>query len=560
MSSDTAESERQTRHRSWLRTLLALAIVLVASFFGAALLGEGFVAVLRENPKPKLSAPPTSSGPIVITVDETRRHNIGLTSVPLRKGAYIKEIRTLARIEYDETRTFVINSKVDGWVERLTVSYAGMRVERGGLLLSIFSPQLILAQEEYLIAFRSVERIRRSLGAKSELFVQLQGLLGNAKRRLSYLDLGERQVRRLEHSRHVRRTIGLHSPVSGVVLKKMVQTGMFVKAGQPLLRVSDLSRVWAYVEVFETELPWVRLGQLVHLELPYLPGRSISGRISYIEPYLRHKTRLLRLRVELDNRDGQIRPNMYANARMETVIRPDSLLIPDLAVVRDNDRTLVFVDRGKGKYEARTVILNHNLGKGGFYELLRGAREGERVVTSGLFLLDSARRLEESQRGPTRPQKLPEVAYYTCPMPEHAHVRSKTPGSCPECGMKLVPVFKTKPIYTCPMREHWHIQSDRPGRCPLCGMELVQTATLPGYLRPTSSSKPTTMPTSKPTSRSRTSRPTSEPVPPTPTTPPRPPKPTLKRQPETQPTLYSCPMESDWDVIATKPGTCPRCG
>lgn len=497
---------------------------------------------------------------MVITVDETRAHNIGLHSVALRKGAYIKVLRTLARIEYDETRTFVINSKVDGWVERLQVSYEGMHVSRGGLLASIFSPRLILAQEEYLIAFRSLERIRRSLGPQSELYAQLQGLLGNAKRRLSYLDLNERQVRHLETTRRVQRTIGLHSPVSGVVLKKMVHPGMFVKAGQPLFRVSDLSRVWAYVEVFETELPWVKLGQQVRLEFPYLPGREVLGRISYIEPYLRSKTRLLRLRVELDNRDGTIRPNMYANATMESVIRPNSLLVPDLAIVRDGDRTLAFVDRGKGEYESRTVVLNHSLGKGGVYEVLRGLREGEKVVTSGLFLLDSARRLEESQRGPTEEKtKTPKVAYYTCPMPEHAHVRSKHPGSCPECGMRLVPVFETKPVYTCPMPEHWHIQSDHPGRCELCGMALVPTATLPGYkkpaTRPGSSTRPSS--TTKPGSSTRPSSTTR----PGPTTRPGSTQTKSAPKPKTEGgTLYACPMKIHWHVTSTKPGTCHLCG
>lgn len=513
--------------KSWIRFGVSAVIVGMLAFLGGSLLGDALMDVVLLKPKRTVQPPPTERGPIVINVGKNRIHNMGLRTATVKRGPFIKEIRTVAKIVTDETRTMIVNSKIDGWVEYLAVNYVGMRVKRGRPLLRIFSPKLILAQEEYLIAFRGRQRVAKSLGKNSQLYTELDGLLGNARRRLSYLDLSKWQIRSLERTLKTRRTLSIRSPFSGVVMVKQVHEGMFIKAGQPLMKVSDLSKVWAEVEVFETELPWIKLKQHISLTLPYLPGRAFEGVITYIEPFFKGKRRIVKVRVVIDNADGTLRPYMYGDALLHSVIRKSTILVPDLAVVREGPRTIVFVDRGKGEFEARDVVLNHNRSVDGYFEVLRGLHAGEQVVTSGLFLLDSARRLKESQRGTatTAPDKRP-VDYYTCPMPEHAHVRLDKPGPCPECGMPLVAVYKQKTVYSCPMPSDWHIRKDQPGRCPLCGMKLVPTHTIKGYKIPKDA----------------------------------PPKPLHPRTPSTKDAgPFVCPMRSHWNVRSSVAGDCPLC-
>lgn len=328
-----------------------------------------------------------------IRVDPVTVQNMGVRLAPVVRKPLTKTIRAFGNVTYDERRLYTVNTKFDGWIEKLNVNYIGQSISKGQPLFQIYSPDLVTAQEEYLLALRQYDNVAAS--TNDRIKDNAKRLLAAARTRLRYWDITARQIERIEKSGAVTKTITVYSPATGVVLKKNAFPGHFVKAGQHQFEIADLSKVWVDVEVYEYELPWVRKGMEASMDLSYIPGKAFKGRVLYVYPYLTEKTRTIRLRLEFDNQNFELKPDMYANIYLNSTLEDNSLVIPQEAVIDSGVRKVAFVSKGKGRFEPREIQLGMEV-NGGDYQVLAGLKEGEQVVTSAQFMLDSESRLREA--------------------------------------------------------------------------------------------------------------------------------------------------------------------
>jgi Cu(I)/Ag(I) efflux system membrane fusion protein len=322
-----------------------------------------------------------SAQPVMLSAEDAAR--IGVTFAEVTVGSMAREVRTVAQVSYDETRVATVALKVDGWVEQLVVNITGQPVRKGEPLLELYSPMLVSAQQELLIA----HRLAADVGAGTpSARAGADELLQAARRRLAYWDVPPDVIAAIEQSGQVRKAVGFVAPVNGIVVEKRVLAGQRIMAGEPLYKIADLSRVWLEGEVFEPDLPAARLGLAVTAEFPALPGTQRVGRITYVYPTLNPETRTGRIRVELSNNDLALKPGMYATIRFRAAARP-GLSVPRSAVLATGERNLVFVKDADGTLTPRNVSLG--AATDDRIEILSGLVKGEQVVASGTFLLDA---------------------------------------------------------------------------------------------------------------------------------------------------------------------------
>jgi RND family efflux transporter MFP subunit len=347
-----------------------------------------------------------------IQIDPVTMQNMGVRLAKVMRKPLAKDIRTYGNITYDETGIYTVNTKFSGWIEKLYVNFVGDKVRKGQPLFDIYSPELLSAQEEYLLALQQCTSL--STSPYPDIRQGAQRLLEASRTRLRYWDLTEEQISEIEQAGKTQKTLTIYSPATGVVIKKLAFEGHYVKAGEHQYEIADLSKVWVDVDIYEYELPWVYQGMPAEMELAYIPGRRFYGKVLYIYPYLTAKTRTATLRLEFTNPDYELKPDMYANIYLKSAVAKDSLVIPQEAVIDSGLRKVVFVSRGRGKFEPRDVTLGSE-GNDNEYEVLSGLHEGELIVVSGQFMLDSESRLQEAiqkmlevrQRDAAAPQSAP---------------------------------------------------------------------------------------------------------------------------------------------------------
>lgn len=322
----------------------------------------------------------------VIFVDEVRRQRIGVRTAPAQPREMTLTIRAVGEVQYDETRLSDVNLRMSGWVQRLVVDKTGQRVRRGQTLFTLYSPELYAAQLEYLTA------ARRQRGGTNETFASLRRA---SRRRLALLGMTDAQIKQLEQRGKARENVPIIAPASGYVIEKNVVEGARIDAGTLVYRIADLSRVWIDAEVYEADLPYLRPGLPAVVELPFVPDRSFEGRIDYVYPTLQGATRTGRIRVVLDNPELNLKPEMYANVRLEVDLG-ERLAIPDSAVIYTGPRRLVFVDLGEGRLRPSEVEIGVHAG--GYYEVTDGLEAGDVVVTSGNFLIAAESRIRSAAK------------------------------------------------------------------------------------------------------------------------------------------------------------------
>ncbi len=481
-----------------------------------------------------------SSDSSVITIDAATTQTMDLRTGVVTRGPVRRVIRTVGVIDFDETAIAEVSTKFKGWIEKLYVDATGKQMHRGEPLFEIYSPELYLAQTEYLLSLDSPTNHDSSASALRKTA---------SKTKLRYWDISEDQIAELERSHTPTKTLRMNAPRDGVVVEKNVVEGQMVDAGMKLYRLADLATVWIQAQVYEQDLPFIKLGQEAVVSLASQPEPKFRGRVTYIYPTVDEKTRTARVRMEFHNPGYFLKPGMYATVELPCELALSALLVPESAVLRSGEKNTVFVALDQGHFEPCVVTIGARA-EGGMYEVLSGLKEGERVVTSGQFMLDSESQLREaiqkmepsqtaghtsiaasSTTNNMSTNALPasdEPVVYICPMPEHVSLEYNHPGKCPLCGMTLVPVgremlSRIQPggqleYYTCPMPEHSDVHQDKPGKCPRCGMTLI-----PVMMRP----KP--MPMSGTDNAAMPGK------------------------------LYTCPMAEHADVVSDKPGKCPKC-
>ncbi|MGE5926506.1 MAG: efflux RND transporter periplasmic adaptor subunit [Gemmatimonadota bacterium] len=390
--------------------------------FGAVLLAAVAAAwALTRDATPPPSAPAHVHGAesagdaMPVTLGPEDQQRIGVTFAAVERAALDREVRTVAQVTFDETRVRAIAPLVEGWVERLSVDFTGQVVRPGDPLFTIYSPMIVAAQEELLLARKLAGDVA---GGTAGAARGAADLLDAARRRLRYWGVADREIRDIEASGDVRRTVTLRSPYGGVVIEKGVVAGQRVMPGDVAYRIADLSRIWLEGEVFERDLPAVRLGLPVRAEFTALPGEARSGRVTYIYPTVDPETRTARIRVELANPGLALKPGMYATIRFAAPSEP-VLSVPRSAVLSTGERHLVFLRGDAGQFIPRLVTLG--LATDERVTVLSGVAAGDTVVASGTFLVDAESNLGTLMGGmgnmpgmdmtaPTRPGETPPPA------------------------------------------------------------------------------------------------------------------------------------------------------
>ena len=492
-----------------------------------------------------------------IDLDSVTIQTMGIRTAAVTRGPLRRVIRTVGTIDYNETAQQDVSTKFKGWIEKLYVDATGQQVHRGDPLFEIYSPELYSAQREYLLA---IDQGTNAPGAMA--------LKTSALTKLKFFDISDAQIADLDRTGQPSKTLRILAPMDGFVVEKMVVQGQMVDPGMKIYRLADLGLVWVQAQVYEQDLSYVKLGQEATVALSYLSDREFRGRVTYIYPNVDEKTRTARVRMEFHNPGYFLKPGMFATVQVSSELDPSVLLVPDMAILRSGEKYTVFVALDGGKFEPRTLILGPQA-ENDMYQVISGLKEGERIVTSGQFMLDSESQLREAIQKMLQPNKpggsepVAQAAHggmaggqkpmaaafngtnaprsdasvkYICPMPEHVTIQYDHPGKCSICGMTLVPVsaavLKNLPpdgkllYYTCPMPEHSDVRSDKPGKCPKCDMTLIPVMQ-PTPLAPTSTNQPVVG--------------------------------KVQAAPAIPATLYTCPMASHADVVSDKPGKCPKC-
>jgi len=318
-----------------------------------------------------------------VEISPVTRQNIGVRTATVSVEPLARTVRTTGRFRANERLMTAVAPKVGGWVETLHVDYEGARVQKGDPLFGLYSPQLVATQEEYLAALRTVDRMGADDGA--------QRLVEAARRRLDYWDISEAQIERLQETRTPTRTMTFTAPASGTVTEKQITEGEKFSPGQTLFRITDLNPLWLMVDVYEQDLAWVDVGSRARVELPYEPGRTVTGRVEYIYDEVDDGTRTVRARIAVPNPDRALKPGMYATVRLAGGAAAPTPLVPDEAVVSSGQREIVIVALGDGRF--RPVPVRTGLSADGRMQVLNGLEGGERVVTSAQFLIDSEARM-----------------------------------------------------------------------------------------------------------------------------------------------------------------------
>jgi Cu(I)/Ag(I) efflux system membrane fusion protein/cobalt-zinc-cadmium efflux system membrane fusion protein len=339
-----------------------------------------------------------------IAVDPNTLQSMGVRTAKAEVRPLNRTIRAVGIINYDEKKLAVVTTKINGWVDRLYPKATGEPIRKGQPLISIYSPDLVSAQREYLLALKNLKALEKS--PYPEVKESAQRLVEASRRRLEYWDIPRGQIQNLEKTGEVKKDLTLSSPANGIVIKRNVTQGQMVTAGMPLLEVADLSTVWVDAQVYEYELPWVKLGQSAEMTLAYLPGETFRGKVEYIYPYLSGATRTARVRLALPNPGLKLKPEMYGQVVIQSPMDQPVVAVPTEAVLDSGEKQLVFLALGKGRFEPRQVKVGMEAADG-WREVTEGLKGGEEIVTSAQFLLDSESRTREAVAKMLKSQQAP---------------------------------------------------------------------------------------------------------------------------------------------------------
>ncbi len=304
--------------------------------------------------------------------------NLGVRTAEAELTQLWRGIDTVGYVDYDESKVSHIHLRTEGWIENLAVESEGERIKKGDFLFKVYSPRLVNAQEELVTALSSSNK----------------GLIRASKQRLSALGISSSQIEALQKNKKVKQQISIYAPQDGVVSELPVREGMFVKPSMKVMTLGDLSSVWLLAEVFERQAEWVEVGQDTEVSLSYLPGKTWSGKVEYIYPSLDPKTRTLKVRLRFDNPGERLKPNMYANVKIFGGATENTIVIPLEGLIRTGREQRVIVALGEGKFAARHVT--SGIESGNYVEILEGIKEGESIVISGQFLIDSEASMRSS--------------------------------------------------------------------------------------------------------------------------------------------------------------------
>jgi len=339
-----------------------------------------------------------------VKIDAVTVQNIGVRTAIAKMTTLSHIVRAVGRVAYDEEHIVRLHPKTEGWIETLRVDKTGQWVKKNEDLLSIYSPQLVASQQEYVLALNGLNALKKS--PIEDIRLGAEEMVTSSRERLKLLDVPEHQLHDLTHSHNVKKGLHIHTPAEGIVMQIGAREGQYVTPETELYMIADLSTVWVYAEIYEHELPWVKEGDPVEMQLAGVPGRIFNGHLAFIYPYAEAKTRTIKVRLVFDNAELLLKPDMFSEVTIYAGKQVDAVVIPAEAVIRSGAKNQVFIVRGPGKFEPR--LITTGLSSNGDVAVLEGLTAGEEVVTSAQFLIDSESRLHEAtvkMTEPSTPQK-----------------------------------------------------------------------------------------------------------------------------------------------------------
>ncbi|HEY5623372.1 MAG TPA: efflux RND transporter periplasmic adaptor subunit [Gammaproteobacteria bacterium] len=333
------------------------------------------------------------SGPAgTVRVDPVTAQSMGVRTTTAERRTLSHLVFALGRVAYDEQSLTRLHPRTQGWIEELYVEETGEPIDPDHILLSIYAPQLVSTQQEYLLALRNLETLQSS--PFPDVRRGAAELVETTLERLRLLGVPEHQIAELTSMQQVSELLHIHSPSGGIVTTVGVREGQYVTPQTELFMIADLSRVWVLVDIFEDELPWVQVGNEATMTIAGAPGQIFEGQLTYIYPYAERQTRTIKARLEFDNEDRLLKPDMIADITIEANPQADVVAVPSEAIVRSGLREQVFVVREPGRFEPREVIVG--VSSDGWTEIRDGLEAGEAIVASGQFLIDSESKLQEA--------------------------------------------------------------------------------------------------------------------------------------------------------------------
>jgi membrane fusion protein, copper/silver efflux system len=360
----------------------------------------------------------TTEVPGTVKIDPITVQNIGVRATQVKKDVLSHVVRAVGRVDYDEERIVRLHPKVEGWIETMRVDKTGEKVKLNQDLLSIYSPQLVVSQQEYILALHNLKALEQS--PIKDIRRGAEELVHSSRERLRLLDVPEHQLYDLTHHHNIHKSLHIHSPAEGIVVNIGAREGQYVTPATEIYMVADLSTVWVYADIYENELPWVKEGDLVEMQVTGVPGRTFRGHLAFIFPYAEAKTRTIKVRLAFGNAELLLKPDMFAEVTIYASKQESALVIPSEAVIRSGTRKKVLVVRGAGKFEPRTITTG--LSSDGRIIVLSGLAEDEEIVISAQFLIDSESKLREATTklmGPTSQESEPNPLHIE--QREHEH-------------------------------------------------------------------------------------------------------------------------------------------
>ena len=430
-----------------------------------------------------------SSG--IVKIDPAVVQNMNVKIAPVEKKNLSSIVITNGVLKSNEKTEYIVTTRVSGWIEKLYVNYTGEKVTKGEKLMDIYSPELVSAQQELLTALSYDKSVNNS--SLKDVLDSGNELVKNAVRKLELLEVPEKDIERLKETKDIKTYVTLYAQNSGTVITKDVLEGQKINSGMPLMQISDLSNLWLLADVYEYELSKIDVGSTAKIKFNYLPGQTFNGKVSFIYPTLDPKSRTVKIRLDINNSKGKLKPEMFANVEISGKDFGLSPVIPENAVIRSGMKDIVIISLGNGKFKPQTVILGGY--SDGYYQVISGLNEGSNIVTSAQFLIDSESNLKSAigmmqeadsdstpagkNIGLSDDKKMKKTGENAKLNSDAEIKRENSAKVIPEDIVRKEPINpeaidKNKDGKLFEDEMDWNVISDKPGKCPLCGMTLTE--------------------------------------------------------------------------------------
>lgn len=408
----------------------------------------------------------------VVKIDGAIQQNMNVKTEVVKVKKMNAQVITNGILEIDERNEFVVTTKVGGWVEKLYVNYTGQEVKKGEKLIDIYSPELVAAQQEFITALSYAASVMNS--SDENIAASGKELINNSIRKLELLDVSSLEIERLRKTKEINKYVTLYAPFVGTVIHKQVTEGEKINPGSPLLRIADLKNLWLMADVYEYELVKIKVGSSADIIFNFLPGKTYKGNISFIYPTLDAKTRTVKVRIDMPNYNNELKPSMFATITINGKDLGNYPVVPEDAIIRSGQANIIILALGDGKFRPVDVKLGNYAD--GYYQVLDGLTDGNKIVTSAQFLIDSESNLRAALTQFTTVEESSDDM-------SDMNMDESTGNDSKETEGVKSPLIRKGTIDLEAIDENkdgkvyqdimdWNVISDEPGRCPICNMEL----------------------------------------------------------------------------------------